>query len=53
LQPKRFDISDQVLRVLNRTEREQLTKKQQRSGRKRESKEDALDDIRFWLNAKN
>jgi Skp family chaperone for outer membrane proteins len=42
---KRFDISDQVLRVLNRTEkREQLTKKQQKEAELRESKEDALDD---------
>lgn len=42
---KRFDISDQVLRVLNRTEkREQLTKKQQKEAEVRESKEDALDD---------
>jgi Skp family chaperone for outer membrane proteins len=42
---KRFDISDQVLRVLNRTEkREQLTKKQQKEAEARESKEDALDD---------
>ena len=41
---KRFDISDQVLRVLNRTEkREQLTKKQQKEAEARESKEDALD----------
>lgn len=42
---KRFDISDQVLRVLNRTEkREQLTKKQQKEAEARESKEDALDE---------
>jgi Skp family chaperone for outer membrane proteins len=42
---KRFDISDQVLRVLNRTEkREQLTKKQQKDAEARESKEDALDE---------
>jgi Skp family chaperone for outer membrane proteins len=42
---KRFDISDQVLRVLNRTEkREQLTKKQQKEAEAIESKEDALDD---------
>ncbi|WP_426090877.1 OmpH family outer membrane protein [Flavobacterium sp. DSR3-2] len=41
---KRFDISDQVLRVLNRTEkREQLTKKQQKEAEARESKEDASD----------
>ncbi|MBP4140739.1 OmpH family outer membrane protein [Flavobacterium sp. I-SCBP12n] len=42
---KRFDISEQVLRVLNRTEkREQLTKKQQKEAEIKESKEDALDD---------
>ena len=42
---KRFDISDQVLRVLNRTEkREQLTKKQQKEAEARESKEDAIDE---------
>jgi Skp family chaperone for outer membrane proteins len=40
---KRFDISDQVLRVLNRTEkREQLTKKQQKDLEEKEKKEDAL-----------
>jgi Skp family chaperone for outer membrane proteins len=40
---KRFDISDQVLRVLNRTEkREQLTKKQQKEIEEKEKKEDAL-----------
>jgi Skp family chaperone for outer membrane proteins len=40
---KRFDISDQVLRVLNRTEkREQLTKKQQKELEEKEKKEDAL-----------
>ena len=42
---KKFDISDQVLRVLNRTEkREQLTKKQQKEAEARENKEDALDE---------
>ncbi|TDE05279.1 OmpH family outer membrane protein [Flavobacterium sandaracinum] len=41
---KRFDISEQVLRVLNRTEkREQLTKKQQKEAEDKENKEDALD----------
>ena len=39
-----FDISDQVLRVLNRTEkREQLTKKQQADLDAKEKKEDAID----------
>lgn len=42
---KRFDISDQILRTLNRTEkREQLTKKQQKEAEARESKEDAIDE---------
>ena len=42
---KRFDISDQVLRVLNRAEkREQLTKKQLEAVDAKESKEDALDE---------
>lgn len=42
---KRFDISDQVLRVLNRTEkREQLTKKQLKEEEAKESKEDAIDE---------
>ena len=42
---KRFDISDQVLRVLNRTEkREQLSKKQQKEAEDRENKEDVLDE---------
>lgn len=42
---KRFDISEQVLRVLNRTEkREQLTKKQLQEEEARENKEDALDE---------
>lgn len=42
---KRFDISDQVLRVLNRAEkREQLTKKQQKELEEKERKEDALNE---------
>jgi Skp family chaperone for outer membrane proteins len=42
---KRFDISEQVLRVLNRAEkREQLTKKQQKELEEKEKKEDALDE---------
>lgn len=42
---KRFDISDQIIRVLNRTEkREQLTKKQLKEEEEREAKEDALDE---------
>ena len=42
---KRFDISDQVLRVLNRTEkRDQLSKKQQKELEEKEKKEDALDE---------
>ena len=42
---KRFDISDQVIRVLNRSEkREQLTKKQQKEEEAKENKEDALDE---------
>jgi len=42
---KRFDISDQVIRVLNRTEkREQLTKKQSKEEAAKESKEDAIDE---------
>jgi Skp family chaperone for outer membrane proteins len=42
---KRFDISDQVLRVLNRADkREQLTKKQLEAEDAKESKEDAMDD---------
>jgi Skp family chaperone for outer membrane proteins len=42
---KRFDISDQVIRVLNRTEkREQLTKKQQKEEEAKENKEDAIDE---------
>ncbi len=42
---KRFDISDQVLRVLNRTEkREQLTKKQLKEQEAKENKEDETDE---------
>lgn len=42
---KRFDISDQIIRVLNRTEkREQLTKKQLKEEEEKEAKEDALDE---------
>ncbi|HKO75731.1 MAG TPA: OmpH family outer membrane protein [Flavobacterium sp.] len=42
---KRFDISDQVIRMLNRTEkREQLTKKQQKEEEAKENKEDELDE---------
>ena len=42
---KRFDISEQVLRVLNRTEkREQLTKKQLKEEELKENREDALDE---------
>lgn len=42
---KRFDISDQVLRVLNRAEkREQLTKKQQKELEEKEKKEDVLNE---------
>jgi len=42
---KRFDISDQVIRVLNRTEkREQLTKKELQQEQAKEEKEDALDE---------
>ena len=42
---KRFDISDQVIRVLNRAEkREQLTKKQLKEEEEKENKEDALDE---------
>lgn len=42
---KKFDISDQVLRVINRTEkREQLTKKQHKNLEEKENKEDALDE---------
>lgn len=42
---KRFDISDQVLRVINRTEkREQLSKKELAAEQEKESKEDAIAD---------
>jgi Skp family chaperone for outer membrane proteins len=42
---KRFDISDQVLRVLNRTEkREQLTKKQLKDQEAKENLENAIDE---------
>lgn len=42
---KRFDISDQVIRVLNRTDkREQLTKKQLKDQEAKESKENAIDE---------
>lgn len=42
---KRFDISEQVLRVLNRSEkREQLTKKQLKEEELKENREDALDE---------
>jgi len=42
---KRFDISDQIVRVLNRTEkREQLTKKQLKEEADREAKEEAMYD---------
>ncbi|RVT78584.1 OmpH family outer membrane protein [Flavobacterium sufflavum] len=41
---KRFDISDQVLRIINRTEkREQLSKKELAAEQEKESKEDAID----------
>ena len=42
---KRFDISDQVLRVITRSDkREQLTKKQLKEEEAKEAKEDAMDD---------
>ena len=42
---KRFDISDQVIRILNRTDkREQLTKKQLKDQEVQESKENAIDE---------
>ncbi|MEO8253815.1 MAG: OmpH family outer membrane protein [Flavobacterium sp.] len=42
---KRFDISDQVLRVINRTEkREQLSKKELAAEEEKENKENAIDD---------
>ncbi|PWB26517.1 OmpH family outer membrane protein [Flavobacterium sp. HTF] len=42
---KRFDISDQVIRILNRTEkREQLTKKQLKEQEAKENLENAIDE---------
>ena len=42
---KRFDISDQIIRVLNRTEkREELTKKQLKEEEAKQNKEDAIDE---------
>jgi Skp family chaperone for outer membrane proteins len=42
---KRFDISDQIIRILNRTEkREQLTKKQLKEEAAKEAKLDAIDE---------
>ncbi|WP_281235293.1 OmpH family outer membrane protein [Flavobacterium gelatinilyticum] len=42
---KRFDISDQVIRILNRTEkREQLTKKQLKEQEAKERQENAIDE---------
>lgn len=42
---KRYDISDQVLRVINRTEkREQLSKKELAAEQEKENKEDAIAD---------
>jgi Skp family chaperone for outer membrane proteins len=42
---KKFDISDQVIRILNRTDkREQLTKKQLKDQEAKESKENAIDE---------
>jgi len=42
---KRFDISDQVIRVLNRTEkREQLTKKQLKEQEVKENRENEIDE---------
>ena len=42
---KRFDISDQIIRVLNRTEKsEQLTKKQLKEEEARQAKEEAIND---------
>ena len=42
---KRFDISDQVLRIITRTEkREQLSKKELAAEEENENKEDAIDD---------
>lgn len=45
---KRFDISDQVLRVLNRAEkREQLTKKELATEEAKQKKEDAIEENPF------
>ena len=42
---KRFDISDQVIRILNRSEkREQLTSKQLKQEQEKDNKEDALNE---------
>ncbi|AOZ99548.1 OmpH family outer membrane protein [Flavobacterium commune] len=42
---KRFDISDQVLRIITRTEkREQLSKKELAAEEEKENKEDAIDE---------
>lgn len=42
---KRYDISDQIIRILNRTEkREQLTKKQLKEEAEKEAKEEAILD---------
>lgn len=42
---KRFDISDQIIKILNRTEkREQLTKKQLKDEEEKDAKEEALAD---------
>ncbi|MBS7252626.1 OmpH family outer membrane protein [Flavobacterium branchiicola] len=42
---KKFDISDQVIRILNRTDkREQLTKKQLKDQEVKESRENAIDE---------
>lgn len=42
---KRFDLSDQIIRTLTRTEkREQLTKKQQKAEEDKEKKQDAMDE---------
>lgn len=42
---KRYDVSEQVLRIINRTEkREQLSKKELAAEQEKESKEDAIDN---------
>jgi len=42
---KRYDVSEQVLRIINRTEkREQLSKKELEAEQEKESKEDAIDN---------